>query len=48
MIAAPTKPARRVEPTVSLLQGKAYTPAANTNLRELFDRLRAELKEKQQ
>ncbi len=33
--------AKRTEPSVSLLQGKKYTPAANTNLaaqwRQFFD-----------
>ena len=31
-----------------LLDGKPYTPAAHTNIRETFDKIRRELKEKMQ
>lgn len=40
-------PPRRVEPSVSLLQGFKYVPAANTNLHATFARVREQLKESQ-
>lgn len=36
------EPKKRVEPSVSLLAGKPYTPAASTDLRALFERIRQE------
>jgi len=38
---------KRTLPTKSLLEGGPYTPAASTDLRALFDRIRAEQQKKQ-
>lgn len=36
---------RRTEPTVSLLQGKEYTPAVQTDIRELFARVQQQMEQ---
>jgi hypothetical protein len=39
---------RRVLPSVSLLQGKPWTPSHNTNIRATLDKAREQLKESKQ
>lgn len=41
-------PPRRVEPSVSLLQGKPYTNAASTDIRALFERMKQQQQESKQ
>ena len=42
------QPQRRVEPSVSLLQGFRYTPSHQTDIRATLDRAREQLKESKQ
>jgi hypothetical protein len=42
------QPQRRVEPSVSLLQGFRYTPSHQTDIRHTLDRAREQLKESKQ